>query len=436
VQPQEKPIIWVGLLLAVMCLAMCYQQQLSTLDSEHQRLIQSYRERISQCLVLGKYMKCPPNTIETLLLFLQIEYIRSKYNQTDNWVLLGLIVRLALRAGYHRDASQFTEISTFDGEMRRRVWASIVQFDALASSQIGLPSMIRQSQCDTAEPRNLLDEDLDENITSLPSSRLDITETPIQYLLAKNKIVRIYSKIADLTASIRPPPYAEIMQLDKALNDIHSAHPQALHMVPMAKSLADSPNIIVRRMDIAILFHRAKCTLHQRCLLSGRTNNQFAYSRSSCIEAALQILECHWLLNHETHAGGRLYQERWKVSSLDQSSFYLAATLLCLVVDDDTTPDSERDVAEADLRQRIFQTLNISYQIWALEINSAKDARKIAASLKIVLEKSQNGSLREPTGNRMVVDNDAAANMESSSAAGMCHPPRHYLELNQTSFVF
>jgi hypothetical protein len=223
-----------------------------------------------------------------------------------------------------------------------------------------------------------------------------------------------------LTAPIQPPPYAEIMRLDKILTEIYSSNPQALQMLPMAKPLVDKPDTIMHRIDIAILYQRAKCTLHQRYLLSGRTNSQFAYSRSSCIEAALQILECHWILNHETHTGGRLYLERWKVSSLDQSSFYLAATLLCLVFEEDTTPSSERDVADSDLRQRMLQTLHISYRIWLIESNFSKEAQKIAFALRLVLGKALNESPRESSGERMVVDNSSSANMESSrSASGM-----------------
>jgi hypothetical protein len=327
----------------------------------------------------------------------------------DNWVLLGLVMRLALRAGYQRDASNFPEFSIFDGEMRRRVWATLVQFDALASSQVGLPSMVKESQCDTAEPLNLLDDDLEESLTTLPTPRHE-TQTPIQYLLAKNKIAKIYSKISDLAGAIKPPAYPEVMRLDKILNNIYLSNPGAFQMLPMVKLLIDTPDIIMRRIDITILYQRAKCILHHKFLLAGRTDSQYAYSRSTSIEAALQILECHWILNHETHAGGKLYVERWKVSSVDKSSFYLAATLLCLVLDDDsTTPDQENAVENSDLRQRILQTLYISYQIWVQESSASKEAQRVVKALKIVLEKTQNMRLRESAGDSMMADETPAA---------------------------
>jgi hypothetical protein len=403
----------------MMCLARCYHQQQATLDLERRRLIQSYRERISQSLILGNYMRCPPYTIETLLLFFEVEYIRSKDTHMENWVLLGLVIRLALRAGYHRDASNYPEISPFDGEMRRRVWATILQFEALASIQVGLPSMIKESQCDTAEPLNLLDEDLDESMTALTLPRPDTVQTPIQYLLAKNKIASIHSKISDLITAVKPPPYAEVMSLDKALNSIYSSNPQSLQMLPMVKLLIDTPDIIIRRVNVAILYQRAKCILHQKFMLPGRTDSQYAYSRSTCIQAALQILECHWILNHEIHAGGKLYLERWEVSWLDKSSFYLAAALLCLVLDDyssdNSISDQETSVADSDMMQRIVQTLYISYQIWVQEISTSKEAQKMVNALRSVLEKAQNMRLGESTDKSMMLGDMPVA---GSSATG------------------
>jgi hypothetical protein len=115
-------------------------------------------------------------------------------------------------------------------------------------------------------------------------------------------------------------------------------------------------------------------------------------------------------LNHETHAGGKLYVERWKVSLVDKSSFYLAATLLCLVLDDDsTTPDQENAVENSDLRQRILQTLYISYQIWVQESSTSKEAQRMVKALKIVLEKTQNTRLRESAGDSVMADETPAA---------------------------
>ena len=168
-----------------------------------QDLVRIYREKVVQCLVLGKYTKSVPYTIETLLLYFLIEHFQCEDTQIGNWILLGIIVRIAMRMGYHRDASHYPRISPFQGEMRRRSWAMIVQLDLIASSQIGLPRMMKYWQSDTAEPRNLLDDDFDEDVTELPS-RPNTDLTTLVYFVTKNKFLSVFGMISDLTTSTKP----------------------------------------------------------------------------------------------------------------------------------------------------------------------------------------------------------------------------------------
>ena len=401
--------MWIGLLFAIMCLATLYQQfspneSIQSLylqpavDPNH--LIRTYREKIIQCLVLGNYTKSVPYTIETLLLYLHVEYFRSEDTQVGTWILLGIIVRLALRMGYHRDASHFPRISPFHAEMRRRTWAIIIQLDTVASAQVGLPRMIREVHSDTREPRNLLDEDFDENVIDLPLPRPETVQTAIQYLVAKNKVISVFGMISDLTTSTGHS-YAEVMRLDRLLDDTYKTISPGLHMQPMEKSIMDSPDIIMRRVWIALLFHKAKCILHRRYLLPARTEGRYTYSRTICIEAALHLLQFQSILDQETQAGGRLYQDRWKVSSLIKQKFLLATTILCLAVDHEITAESSSEsqkyIPDTISSERVIEALNGSYLIWLQSSDSSKEAQKAAEVLRIVLGKAQSRTTRRST---------------------------------------
>ncbi|EMR70530.1 putative fungal specific transcription protein [Eutypa lata UCREL1] len=123
-----------------------------------------YREKIVQCLILGEYTNSGPYALETLYHYVQIEFSMRADADKDIWFLLALGVNQAMRASYHRDPRNFPEISPFQGEMRRRMWASLLQGDILISSQMGMPRMISDWQCDTSEPRNLNDADFDVDV--------------------------------------------------------------------------------------------------------------------------------------------------------------------------------------------------------------------------------------------------------------------------------
>jgi hypothetical protein len=108
-----------------------------------------------------------------------IEHFLSQDAEFEIWILHGMLIPISLRMGLHRDPKHFSEISIFAGEMRRRVWATIFQIDVGLSGLAGLPRMIKPHQCDTEEPRNMLDSDFDENTLELPQSRPESEFTPI-----------------------------------------------------------------------------------------------------------------------------------------------------------------------------------------------------------------------------------------------------------------
>jgi hypothetical protein len=125
-RPLDVPFMRLGLLFSIICSGTMYQQlspagavpllhQQSPSDQKY--LIRDYRERIVQCLVLGNYMRSIPYTIETLLVYLHIELSGGNGTTMGCWIILGIILRLSLRMGYHREPSKFPRITPFQAEM-------------------------------------------------------------------------------------------------------------------------------------------------------------------------------------------------------------------------------------------------------------------------------------------------------------------------------
>lgn len=153
-RPLETHIMWVGKLFGLLAVSLLYQRYSDSAMPNNESLIQEFGEKIIQCLVLGKYQDCPPDTIETLCFYLNVQFLQTESTQMDLIILFSVIVRLAQRMGYHRDARHFPHISVFEGEMRRRMWTLITDMDTLASSRVGLPRLLREFQSDTALPQS------------------------------------------------------------------------------------------------------------------------------------------------------------------------------------------------------------------------------------------------------------------------------------------
>jgi hypothetical protein len=387
-------------------------QHPATLAPNSSNIIQSYREKVIQCLVHGRYTRCPPYTIETLLLYLDTEYLRCEDGDIQTWILLGVILRLALHMGYHRDACHFILFSPFQGEMRRRVWALIVQYEGLASSQLALPRMIREIHSDTAEPLNIVDEDLDENMSMLPSPRPHTVQTSIQFTMARNRIITLYGRISDLATRIKPTSYTEVKQLDQVLRDTYASIPQGLHDRPIEKSFMDTPAVIIYRLCIAFLYQKALCVLHYPYMIPARTDSRYAYSRTVCIEAALKILEHQSTLHQETQPGGRL--DQWKPSAFKKGVFLHAISILCVDIKCNITSEISSRRADSEVGKQILQALNASYQIWMQWNDPTREARTAVEVLSVVLSKAQNMNRRVAGDFRATGESTTDVDSESS----------------------
>ena len=156
------------------------------------------------------------------------------------------------------------------------------------------------------------------------------------------------------------------MHLDALLHATHQSLPKNLHEKPMGKSIMDSPEAIIRCLQVVLLLERARCTLHYRYLAPSRSDERYAYSRNTCIAAALHILEYHHLVEQEGQPGGRLSSKRWKVDTpILRDYFFLAATLLCLELDVDISSNILKKLPlPENMKGRMIQGLQKSYSIW------------------------------------------------------------------------
>lgn len=382
--------MWLGLLFSMICLAVLASSAADSSSSPGVRnpLVDTYREKIVQCLILGEYTKSGRYIFETLYHYLTIEYSIRKDADRDIWILSGISVNIALRMGYHRDPSHLPGISPFTGEMRRRAWATIVQGDILISTQMGMPRMIKDWQCDTVEPRNLNDSDFHEDCTELPPSRPETEITTVSHLVARWRIFAALGSIVDFTASVRPVAYDEVMRLDRILRDAEATVPAYLRMKGMAAAVTDPPQVIMHRLFLRLMFHKGQIMLHCKCLTpdpSASSNDpvSYSYSRTSCIEAALGILEIQRILDEETNPDGQLYMMRWRASSFIKHEFLTATMLLCFLArQSNGSPNALTD--GHDLNQ-IMAALTSAHGIWIRSRNSSVEAKTAADTLSIVL---------------------------------------------------
>ncbi|MCJ1391630.1 hypothetical protein MMC18_004495 [Xylographa bjoerkii] len=391
----KAPIVWLGLLYSVLCLAMqSYVRDGGEPPQLHgitARTSDVFRTRAAQCILASGISIPSPHSIETLMLYGLSEYSRLSNGNVGFWMLWGIVVRKAVHMGYHRDPKSSPNISPFDGEIRRRLWMCVLQMDLLLSFQLGLPTMIRTKECDAETPRYLHEEELYEDMQELPPSRSPSEPTRISYLITKQHLLQVFAKVVRYLHDSSEHSYSRVLELNDELI-------QARSKIPLHLQLQDKPqpefvprSIVLERMQLQMFYHKAICVLNRRYLSVTTGQPDFRRSRWLCLESAMSLLSIQTTM-HKNGVG-------WYHFSLTSHDFLLAAVIVCLVIHNVRECKGHLDDTSGAIdgftTTELLDALINSNNIWEDVLESSSDARRAARVLGIMLEKFHTPSLQK-----------------------------------------
>lgn len=399
--PQKSGPAWLGQIFAILCLAMHSYFRMDDEPPEFRGkalgFASKYRALTGQCLLLADVTKPVTHMVEAMVLHLHCEHARSRDAEVGVWVLVGMIVRLAMRMGYHRDPKFYPNITPFQGELRRRVWTFVRQSDLLFSFQIGLPSMIRPGECDTELPRNLYDDEFDEDTKVLPPPRPASEPTPVSYMCAKATMAFAFGKVVERLHSLSMISYDEIMSLDRDLREARAEFPPHLRLRSIDDSMMDPGALVMQRFFLSILYNKGQCVLHRKYLARSRDNNRYAHSRRTCVDSSMELLSHQATLHYESRPGHRLNGMKVFISSLTAADFLLAAMIvaldLCYRAETDSTGQSSGDMYMwgQERRSDMIQAIEVSNNIWKETRDQSMEAFKASEILTVILNKMKYG---------------------------------------------
>lgn len=320
-----------------------------------------YQELVASAAVLGNYMKPKTYTIECLLLHAGGNRMIS-YN--DLWTLMGILLRLALYMGYHRDPSHYSNVSVLDGEMRRRVWHLLYMFDTLLSFQLGLPAMLRVVQSDTKPPHNLFDQDFSMHSKVLPPPRPVEQLTPSAYSASKTSLCHIFALAADMSHAPVSPSYTEVMELDARLEAAKASIPPGLRFEDLESCLIEDPESLMCRFSLDLLCLKTKTILHRRFMVATASQAAAAYSRICVLSSAMKTLEHHQTIYSASRPGGQLESVSWYLCSIGTYDFLLASMIICLELARQLNKEPDPETNRIATREEMIGALESSKTIW------------------------------------------------------------------------
>jgi hypothetical protein len=204
------------------------------------------------------------------------------------WISAGSLLCTAMHMGLHRDPSNFPKVSFLHTELRRRLWASVMEIYLQSSMDAGGTPTVSTSDSDCRMPSNLDDVSLIDarnhpNGTSTPSDTF--TQSSIQIALARSLPIRL--KIAKSINGCGPGmSYEETISVGAELISIMRDNSQELASY---KSSSGKPTAFHIKV-VDLLVHRFLLGLHHAFLVRSYSNPTYYFSRKISLDCALEIL--------------------------------------------------------------------------------------------------------------------------------------------------
>jgi hypothetical protein len=405
IAPQQTDPIWLGLTFSMMMIALASYQRNGDEPQEYQgrtsQMYRDYKRLTAQTLILVDIGQPITYMLETLILYVAADLGISKDAETSTLLGVTVIVRLAMKMGYHRDSKYFPDVTPFQGEMRRRMWAMVRQSDLRVAAQFGLPPMIRTDVSNTEPPRNLYDDELSEELTALPPSRPLSEATPIAYIVYKSHLTDVGYQIVEEVQKLGTSTYETIMSLDRKLREVHDAIPPHLKMRPWEENQRDPASTILKRFTLEINYLKLVCYLHRKFSACAR----YPYSKRSSVESAMEILKLQAIISSEQRPDGRLLDAKFFICSLTSHDFLLAAMIVSMdlyrAAEAEKTGRSPTDLFESNSKASKVAALEQSLRMWEMSKEESYEALKASGMLTAMLimlreQESQLQSKRPP----------------------------------------
>jgi len=200
------------------------------------------------------------------------------------WMSVGSLIHQAMQMGLHRDPSHLPPMSVLQAELRRRLWATILELVLQSSLDTAMPPRISLDEYDTLSPSNINDDEMDETITTVHSHpKGTYTSTSLQLLLLESLPTRL--RILQLLNGLRSQlSYLDVLALSTEITDAYRACSNFM------KEHEEQGVTPFHRNMVDYLIRRFLIPLHCPFANKAKTNPLFHYSLTVSLDTAMAII--------------------------------------------------------------------------------------------------------------------------------------------------
>jgi hypothetical protein len=242
--------------------------------------------------------------------------------------------------------------------------------------------MVDLSASDLTLPRNIYDQDFDEDCTSLPPAQQASEPTEIAFLLAKTRLAFGFSRAAAEIKRASFVKWDRILELDRELRQIYDAIPDVYKL-----GLLSANDSLIRtsaKMTLANIHYKSLCVVHSRFMEADRSDQKYMYSRKVCLNSAMSMLRIQAIQDQEIPVDGRVRSLTNYQTSLTIHDFLLATAIISSDLSSNSPHKSPPGIPS---RGEMIKALSLSADIFGRMSNWSKEANKAAGVLSMLVAK-------------------------------------------------
>lgn len=296
--PENRNAAFTALILAIMAISSCLDENA---PQKFERLVSiSHANALKWIQAVDAFMAGQSQKHRRLIHF-QIGcllYLAKRVNTVKKkrfWTGAGTLTMDAISVGLHWEPSHMNDkISPFNQEMRRRLWATIQCFDIQASYDYGLPSILNALHSDVNPPRNIDDDEFDEDTKEMPPSKptTEYTFSSYQHLTRQSLPLRVELGSV-LTGPSKDLDYDQVIRYTNEINQEIDSLPS--WDVSDESTCSNSGQGVPKKPLLAytllhIQLRQYIITLHQTYLRLRKTNSKYQYSEIIYYNAARDMV--------------------------------------------------------------------------------------------------------------------------------------------------
>ncbi|KAL1901036.1 hypothetical protein Sste5346_002102 [Sporothrix stenoceras] len=281
--------------------------------AEKNVLVNKYRFALEQALAKANFLiSSDLVTLQAFVLLLVL--VRKQEDTRLAWTLTGLAIRICHSIGLHRDGTNFSNLSPFEIEMRRRLFWALCILDMRCAEDQGTDLTILEQGVDTLPPLNINDTDISPESTSLPPSREGATD--MTFALIRFEICRVARRLHAIHSAMGPiEPGDASLTLEDRERMIHEVYDRVENVYLKHGDAQSNPMFWVAANIARVICAKMTLVIYQPVLFPGPANEAMSRDvRDRLFTACTELFEYSYILTMDS----RTKQWRWLFQTYTQ----------------------------------------------------------------------------------------------------------------------